>query len=185
MQCIQTVCNFKASICYCNFFGTLSIVGSAMYFLNHHITLWCVIKHTLGLPLCLLISVFAYVKIFLVLRHQQVQIQTRVQNHIHQGQPSQTVPLNIARYRKTVSSALWVQLALVVCYLPYDVVQSKDGYCILFPCQGGNSNFSLLTFIIKPDFLLLEDQRSETGCEENGETTLLFLDLTDNKKHFN
>ena len=52
--------------------------------------------------------------------------QIQVQHHVrHQGQPSQTNPLNIARYRKTVSSALWVQLTLVVCYLPY------CSYCIV------------------------------------------------------
>ena len=102
----------------------LSIVGSAMYFLNHHITLWCI---TIGLPLCLVISVFSYIKIFFVLRHQQAQ----VQNHVHQGQPSQTVPLNIARYRKTVSSALWVQFALVVCYLPYGIVMVLNNQKIL------------------------------------------------------
>ena len=102
----------------------LSIVGSAMCFLNHHITLWCI---TIGLPLCLVISVFSYIKIFFVLRHQQAQ----VQNHVHQGQPSQTVPLNIARYRKTVSSALWVQFALVVCYLPYGVVMVLNNQKIL------------------------------------------------------
>ena len=93
----------------------LSIVGSAMCFLNHEITLWFI---TIGLPLCLIISFFSYAKIFFIIRHQKAQ----VQNHVHQGQPSQTVPLNIARYRKTVSSALWVQLALGVCYLPYGIV---------------------------------------------------------------
>ena len=30
--------------------------------------------------------------------------------------------LNIARYRKAVSSAPWVQVTLVVCYLPYGIV---------------------------------------------------------------
>ena len=72
----------------------------------------------IGLPSCLVISVFSYANIFFALRHQQAQ----VQNNVHQGQPNQTVPLNIARYRKTVSSALWVQLALVVCYFPYGIV---------------------------------------------------------------
>ena len=96
-------------------FWVLPIVVSAMHFLNHHITVWWI---NIGLPLCLVISVFSYVKIFFALRHQQAQ----VQNHVHQGQPSQTVPLNIARYRKTVSSTQWVQLALVVCYLPYGIV---------------------------------------------------------------
>ena len=30
--------------------------------------------------------------------------------------------LNRARYRKTVTSALWVQLTLVVCYLPFAIL---------------------------------------------------------------
>ena len=43
--------------------------------------------------------------------------QAEVQNHVQQ-QPSQRIALNMARYRKAVGSALWVQLALVVCYSP-------------------------------------------------------------------
>ena len=65
--------------------------------------------------LCLTTSVYCYTKIFHRLRHLQVQMQ----NHAHQGQPNGGgIPLNIARYRKTVSAALWVQITLVACYLP-------------------------------------------------------------------
>ena len=66
------------------------------------------------LPICLVTSVFSYTIILVTLRHNQNQ----VQNHIGQRQPSQAVALNTARYRKAVYSALWVQVALVVCYLP-------------------------------------------------------------------
>ena len=53
------------------------------------------------------------------LRHQQVQ----VQNNVPQGQQNGAgIPLNIARYKKTVSSILWVQLALVACYVPWGIV---------------------------------------------------------------
>ena len=88
------------------------ISGSTMYIWNHLITLW---YSYIAVLTCLVTSVFSYTKIFLTLRHNQLQV--------HQGQPSQTSSLNIARYRKTVSSALWVQLTLVVCYLPLGVVQ--------------------------------------------------------------
>ena len=65
------------------------------------------------------VSAFCYVKIFLRLRHHQAE----VQGNALQGQPNRRgIPLNIARYRKTVSTALWVQLALVACYLPYGIV---------------------------------------------------------------
>ena len=68
------------------------------------------------ITLCLMTSVYCYAKIFLRLRHHQVQIQA---GHAHQGQPNGGgIPMNIARYRKTVSAALWVQITLVACYLP-------------------------------------------------------------------
>ncbi|XP_078356889.1 adenosine receptor A3-like [Oculina patagonica] len=71
------------------------------------------------LLLCIFTSTFCYAKIYHTLRHQQ----TQVQDHLHQGQPNGVeIPLNIARYRKTVSSALWVQIALLACYLPYGMV---------------------------------------------------------------
>ena len=111
----RQVVSLKRTYVTVTVFWVLPIVSSTMNFLNHHITVWWI---NIGLPLCLVISVFSYVKIFFALRHQQAQ----VQNHVHQGQPSQTVPLNIARYRKTVSSTQWVQLTLVVSYLPYDIM---------------------------------------------------------------
>ena len=49
------------------------------------------------------------------LRHNQI----RGQNHVFQGQSSQVNTLNKARYRKAVYSALWVQVTLVICYLPH------------------------------------------------------------------
>ena len=67
---------------------------------------------------CLIISIASYAKIFLALRRHQAQIQDHVQQ-----QPSQPNALNMARYRKAVYSALWVQLALVVCYVPYYIVE--------------------------------------------------------------
>ena len=50
--------------------------------------------------------------------HHQAQIQDYAQQ-----QQSQPNALNMARYRKAVHSALWVQLALVVCYIPYFTVE--------------------------------------------------------------
>ena len=92
----------------------VAIVATAIYFWNEYVTLWFTY---IGIPVCLLISVFSYTKIFITLRHNRSQ----VQNHVHQEQHSQTSRLNIERYRKAVSSALWVQSALVFCYLPYAI----------------------------------------------------------------
>ena len=67
---------------------------------------------------CIITSSFCYIKRYLALRQHQAQIQ----DHVHHGQPNGGgLPLNIARYRKTVSSALWVQITLVACYLPFGI----------------------------------------------------------------
>ena len=91
-----------------------SIINATMYILNPQITYWC---GNIGISLCLVTSIMAYTKIFLSLRHRRIQ----VQRHVSQGQPGQAIPLNIPRYRKAVYSALWVQVTLVVCYLPYGI----------------------------------------------------------------
>ena len=95
----------------------LSIVGASSYFWNPVITLWYM---CIGLSLCLVIPTYSYTKIFLSLRHNQVQ----VQGYGSKGQPSQPTPLNKARYRKAVYSALWVQVALVVCYMPFGITRA-------------------------------------------------------------
>ena len=45
-------------------------------------------------------------------------------DHFPQRQQNQQVPLNIARYRKAVSAALWVQMTLVVSYLPFLITEA-------------------------------------------------------------
>ena len=86
-------------------------VAAASFSVSHtRITLWCGI---ILIPSCSVISIASYTKIFRTLRHNQAQVQDRVQQ-----QSSQTTALNMARYSKAVSSALWVQLALAVCYAP-------------------------------------------------------------------
>ena len=67
--------------------------------------------------LCLIISIYCYSRIFLRLHHHQTQVQEQTQE-----QATERVPLNITRYKKTVSTTMWLQLALVICFLPYAVV---------------------------------------------------------------
>ena len=67
----------------------------------------------------LVISIYCYTRIHLRIRHQQTQIQ----NQFLQGQPNGGgIPLNIARYGKSVSNIMWVQLALFACYVPFGTV---------------------------------------------------------------
>ena len=91
------------------------LVGGLFSHLNYRIALW---YRIITIPSCLVISVASYTKIFRALSRHQAQIQDHVQR-----QPSQPNALNMARYRKAVYSALWVQLALVVCYVPRFTVE--------------------------------------------------------------
>ena len=92
-------------------FCVMSTASSTLRpFLNTIVTSWYGI---IIVSLCLVISVFSHITIFLTLRRHQNQVQDYVQ------QPNPTNLLNIARYRKAVSRALWLQSMLVVCYLPY------------------------------------------------------------------
>ena len=113
----------------------VAAVGSTMYFWNYRMILWFGFG---AVPLCVVVSTFSYTKISLNLRHNQVQ----AQGHVNQGQPSQMVPLNIARYKRTVSSVLWVQLILAVCYLPFAVVE------VLFFHKGVTSDIIVAKFYL-------------------------------------
>ena len=121
-------------------------------------------------PLCLVISIAAYTKIFHTLHYNKARVQQ---------QSSQPNSLNILRYRKAVHSALSVQLALVVCYAPYIIVESvtarrKTLSSHIVVIRG--TVVALLYF--NSISLLLEDKRGEkSGKADNKTITLLFMKL--------
>ena len=94
-------------------FWVVSFAGATMFFWKYEASL---LYAAIGTITCLVILIFSYTKIFLTLRHHQ----SSVQNGFFHA--NSTAPLNIARYKKAVYNALWLQLALVVCYLPYGIV---------------------------------------------------------------
>ena len=89
-------------------FWVFNLVASLSGFFDHRVTY---LYSSLVISFCLVISLASYTKIFCTIRYHQAQVGD-------QQQPSQTNALNMARFRKAVYSALWVQLALVVCYAP-------------------------------------------------------------------
>ena len=95
-------------------FWILSLAAGSFSISHTRIAVWCKIT---VIASCSVISIASYTKIFRTLRRHQAEIQDHVQQ-----QPSQTTALNMARYRKAVNSALWVQLALAVCYVPKFIV---------------------------------------------------------------
>ena len=76
---------------------------------KHGITTW---YGYIGISLCLVTSTCTYTTIFWRLRQHQTQL------HV---QGSDASPLNMTRYKKAVSTALWLQLTLIACYLPYQI----------------------------------------------------------------
>ena len=96
-----------------------SVVASTLYFVDYFITLRI---GSIECFLCITISFFCYGKIFCRLgmnQHNRVQHFT---GPSARDLSAQTHQFNIARYRKAVNSALWLQVGLVICYLPYAAV---------------------------------------------------------------
>ena len=89
-----------------------------------------------GSMMCLITALICYTAIFFQFRHQQ--------NQAHNNLPvqkNQTIQLKMFRYRKTVSTAMWMQLALVFCYSPYLLlapfarsgIENKQSSALFFP----------------------------------------------------
>ena len=98
-------------------FGSIRMSGSDVIF----------ILASIIVPLSVGTSIFCYTRIYLGIRHQQTQIS----NHVSQERTNRgEMPLNISRYKKSVSSISWVQLGLVACYAPFGVVLA------LYVCDG-------------------------------------------------
>ena len=61
----------------------------------------------------LITSISCYVRIFLALRNlMQVHVSP-------QEQQNGISPLNVSKYKRTVSTALWIFAALIICYAPF------------------------------------------------------------------
>ena len=98
------------------FIWILNIAVSSLRILSRTIISWASSALIYSL---LVTSAFCYIKIYLTLRHHEVEMQ----DNAHQGQANEEgIPMNVARYRKTVTSSLWVQVTLIACYLPFGIL---------------------------------------------------------------
>jgi len=107
------------------------------------------------------------------------QHQAQIQEHVQQGQPNEQTlpsPLNIAKYKKTVSSIAWVQLALVACYFPFGIAVALRTWQIVLNTFFGL--LKLLKLVSKPASLLLEDKRSERSSKGHNQTVFLYIGLS-------
>ena len=70
--------------------------------------------------LCLTVSTFCYVKILLLLASHQ----ENMRRYPYQANNAKSAPLNIRRYKKSLSTALWIHFTLIVCFLPLVIIIS-------------------------------------------------------------
>ena len=94
----------------------LSSTAAAMMFFYDRAVATGITSLALILTTCA--SILSYTKIFLTMRQER----SKVQNYSHQRKTDERgISLHRARFRKTVSSALWVQITLLLCYIPYAI----------------------------------------------------------------
>ena len=115
---IQTSCNFKSSLRDRFYLMTFArcLFSNALLESPYNLLIWDHLYITVSSNLDF--QSISYTKIFLISHHHQNQVQGHVQ------EPNQTNQLHIARYKKAVSRAIWLQLTLVACYLPYGIVEA-------------------------------------------------------------
>ena len=98
------------------------IVSFANAFLYIYTYLWNPFIYLIGCCIVIVVAVssstLSYSKIYFKLRYQMLQVHDRFDtcNQVSSGM------FNIEKYKKTVYSALWVHLALVVCNGPFVIV---------------------------------------------------------------
>ena len=129
------------------------------------------LSQILGIIMCIGVSPVSYIIIFHTLRRLQSQVQ-----NLGPGDGAVQNPFNINRYKKSVSTALWVYGSLLACYLPFILsaaaqvsVESKTTFI-------GTNWFTLTQYLheldIKSHFVLLEDPGSERVSKRNYQTIL-------------
>ena len=153
----------------------MSLAGaSSVFFRYSQISVWY--GHIL-IALCLVISTFSYAKIYQTLHQLWIQIQHQVhRDHLANRAIS---PLNMARYKIAVSTTMWIQLILAVCYIPQAIVAvflTQNGLTSSAYTAGQyvRTDFNFPELIIKPFLLLLEDWRSQASSKEQSQANLLF-----------
>ena len=112
-----------------------------------------------------IISTFCYSKMFVTLKRQ-----CRIQDELHpQTNQEMNSPLNIRRFRKTVTSVLWIHCALILCFFPFAVNKAvnsivKNTEFVSFACRTVDYNVGLLQFISQPNYLLLANPQNKKSC---------------------
>ena len=115
-------------------FWILCSICSALHAHNARITTWY--TH-ITIPVCFVTSVSSYTMIFRKLHRHEIQVHNNI-IQCEQSSNSSSGPLNISRYRKGVSSVMWLQLVVALCYLPHGITTA------LWTYSGKSSSVTVL-----------------------------------------
>ena len=121
---------------------------SMLYFLNPQVFM---ITLCVNILLCLVGSTFCYSKIYFALRYRQIQVGQQQSENGELNLPSRG---RMLKYKKSVSSSMLVYLTLLVCYLPFAIVQivraihGKSQYIIF--AEGSTISLVYLNSSINP-----------------------------------
>ena len=129
----RQVVTLKRTLAVVICFWVVNLAIAGLCFWNYIVFLWygCVL-----ILICVITSTFSYAKIYVSLLRQQSTVQdhsSQEQQHQGAGTTVTATQLNIARYKKTLSSSLWIQLTLLACYIPYCVVTALATFIGLTP----------------------------------------------------
>lgn len=101
--------------------------------------------------LCLAASTFCYSKIYVALRYRQALVS---QQSEHRPGPNMSTRARWLKYKRSLSSTVWVYMTLIACYLPFAVVQilrAMHGDSLsLIVAQGGTTSLVYLNSSINP-----------------------------------
>ena len=120
-----------------------SITTGITFFLNYRFAQGL---GSVGLLMCMVISVICYTKIYFILRHHRNVAQDLVHHVQRNGRGTQ---MNIVVYKKTVSRALWIQMTVLACYLPTGIsaaVPAINGLDTPSSCLTTSVTLTLLYF---------------------------------------
>ena len=109
---------------------------------------------SVSVMLCIVTSLLSYTIIFIKLRLHQATVHPTVQCDVHHhGQPiGGGIPaLRIAQFKRTVTSIGLVQSALVVCYIPFVIVNA----ILLLNNVVANLEVSLIASLVYPTLVFL------------------------------
>ena len=100
-------------------FWLISLIAPFLYFWKTSVQLFLI---SVFISICLLISTFSYIRIYLIVRRHQIQINT--QQAVQSSDAENN--LNIARLKRSAIKTFVLYIVLIICYFPVYIASSVN-----------------------------------------------------------